>query len=127
MKTFETPSYTMTVNDNLLIEFKVKEGIKLNAEDIWLSRAQSLEYMPGKKFFVLFEVSENAEVSAEGRTAGASEEYSKHVNALALCSNKIHERILGNLFLKIHKPKVPTRFFENRLSAIVWLNEKMKS
>ncbi len=126
MKTFETDAYTMIVNTNLLIEFKVKSGVKLKASDIWESRDQSCGYIPGKKFFVLFEVSEGAEVTAEGRTAGASEEYSKHVSALALCSNKMHERILGNLFLKIHKPKVPTRFFENRLEGIVWLKSKME-
>ncbi|MBA2611846.1 MAG: hypothetical protein H0U95_07750 [Bacteroidetes bacterium] len=121
MKNFETEAYTMAINDDLLIEFKVKKNVKLQAKDIWESRDQSVNYMPGKKFFVLFEVDENFDVSVDARRAGASEEYSRHVAAVALCSNRLHEKIIGNLFLKINNPIVPTRFFDDRESAITWL------
>ena len=127
MKTFETEAYIMNVHDDLLIEFKVKKNIKLQDKDIWQSREQSMAYMPGKKFFVLFEVEENFDVSVDARRAGASEEYSKHVAAVALCSHRLHEKILGNLFLKINSPIVPTRFFDDREKAIEWLKEKAKA
>lgn len=124
MKTFETNAYVMNIHDDLLIEFKVKKNVKLEASDIWESRDQSVNYMPGKKFFVLFEVEENFDVSVDGRRAGASEEYSRHVAAVALCSNRLHEKIIGNLFLKINNPIVPTRFFDKREEAIEWLKQK---
>ena len=89
MKTFETNAYNMVVNDDLLIEFKVKKNVKLLDKDIWQSREQSTSYMPDKKFFVLFEVDEGFDVSADARRAAASEEYSKHVAAVALCSNRV--------------------------------------
>jgi len=127
MKTFETDAYTMNVHDDLLVEFKVKKNVKLLDKDIWESREQSMNYMPGKKFFVLFEVEENFDVSADARRAGASEEYSKHVAAVALCSNRLHEKIIGNLFLKVNNPIVPTRFFDEREKAIEWLREKQKN
>jgi len=126
MKTFETNAYTMVVHDDLFVEFKVKKNIKLQAADIWESRDQSVNYMQGKKFFVLFEVDENFDVSLDARRAGASEEYSKHVAAVALCSNRLHEKIIGNLFLKVNNPIVPTRFFDDRAKAIDWLREKQK-
>lgn len=127
MKTFETDAYIMNVHDDLLIEFKVKKNVKLLDKDIWESREQSINYMPGKKFFVLFEVEEGFDVSADARRAGASEEYSKHVAAVALCSNRLHEKIIGNLFLKVNNPIVPTRFFDDRAKAIEWLKEKQKA
>lgn len=127
MKTFETDAYIMHVHDDLLIEFKVKKNVKLMDKDIWESREQSMNYMPGKKFFVLFEVEEGFDVSADARRAGASEEYSKHVSAVALCSNRLHEKIIGNLFLKVNNPIVPTRFFDDRTKAIEWLKEKQKA
>ncbi len=127
MKTFETDAYIMNVHDDLLIEFKVKKNVKLLDKDIWESREQSMNYMPGKKFFVLFEVEEGFDVSADARRAGASEEYSKHVAAVALCSNRLHEKIIGNLFLKVNNPIVPTRFFDDRAKAIEWLKEKQKA
>lgn len=121
MKTFETNAYTMTVHDDLLIEFKVKKNVTLQEKDVWESREQSVNYITGQKFKVLFEGDENANVSVDARRAGASKEYAGHVAALALYSNKLHERIIGNLFLKINKPFVPTRFFDNRDEAIAWL------
>ncbi len=121
MKTFETPAFLMTVHDDLLIEFKIKKNINLQASDVWESRDLSINYIPGKKFYVLFEAEEDAEVSGDARRAGASEEYTHHVAALALYSNKLHEKIIGSLFLKINKPKLPTKFFDNREDAINWL------
>src|ERR1700741_57484 len=121
MKKFETRAFLMTVHDDLLIEFTVKRNTTLQASDVWESRDMSVNHNPGKKFYVLFEGEENADVSADARRAGASQEYTKHVAALALYSQKLHEKIIGNLFLKINKPLVPTKFFDDREKAIEWL------
>lgn len=126
MKQFETDVFLMTIHDNLLIEFKVKKNKTLQEKDIWESRDLSVNYMPNKKFMVLMEAEENFEVSGDARRAGASLEYSKHVAALALCSNKLHETIIGNLFLKINKPIVPTKFIDDRNKAIEWLKNVIK-
>jgi hypothetical protein len=121
MKIFETRAFLMTIHDDLLIEFKVKKNVNLQETDVWESRDMSVNYLPEKKFYVLFEGEEDADVSGDARRAGASEEYTKHVAALALHSNKMHEIIIGSLFLKINRPKVPTKFFDNRDEAILWL------
>lgn len=121
MKTFETNAFLMTVHDDLLIEFKVKKNVNLQASDVWESKDLSVNYIPGKKFYVLFEGEEDAEISGDARRAGASEEYTHHVAALAIYSNKLHEKIIGSLFLKINKPKLPTKFFDSREEAINWL------
>lgn len=121
MKTFETKAFVMTIHDDLLIEFKVKKNVTLQESDVWESRDLSLGYLPGSKFLVLMEADENADYSADARKAGASAEYAKHVKAVALCSSKLHENIVGNLYLKINKPIVPTRFFDSRDKAIEWL------
>jgi hypothetical protein len=126
MKTFETNSFYMTIYDDLLIEFKVKKNVKFKATDVWESRDLSVNYMPNKKFFVLMEAEENFDVSIDARRAGASVEYSKHVAALAMFSNRSYESILGNLFLKINKPIVPTKFFNEREDALKWLKSQQK-
>jgi hypothetical protein len=124
MKTFETNAYHMNVHDDLLIEFKVKKNITLQEEDVWKSRDESVEYIPGKKFFVLFEGDENSNISGDARRAGASVKYAEHVAALAIFSNKSYEKIIGSLFLKINKPYVPTRFFDDRDEALAWLKSQ---
>ncbi len=126
MKQFETDTFLMTIHDDLLIEFMVKKNMTLQEKDVWESRSLSVNYMPNKKFHVLMEAEENFDASGDARRAGASQEYSKHVAALALCSNKLHETIIGNLFLKINKPIVPTKFFDDRTKALQWLKNVTK-
>ena len=126
MKLFETNAFLMTIHDNLLIEFKVKKNVTLESRDVWESRDLSVNYMPGKKFFVLFEGDDNANISGDSRRAGASAEYTNHVSALAIYSNKAYENIMGSLFLKINKPVVPTKFFSNREEAITWLKSQIE-
>ncbi len=111
----------MHVHDDLLIEFIIKKNRTLQATDVWTSRDQSVEYMPGKKFLVLLEGEENANISGDARRAGASMEYAKHVAALAIYSSRSYEKVMGSLFLKINKPVVPMRFFDNRDEALAWL------
>jgi hypothetical protein len=121
MKVFETDVFIMTIHDDLLIEFKIKKDKTLEPKDVWESRDLSVNYLPGKKFLVLMEAADDIEISGEARRAGASEEYSKHVAALALNSSNLLYKIMGSLFLKINKPKIPTRFFDDRDDAIRWL------
>lgn len=124
MKTFETSSYLMTIHDDLLIEFKIKKNSTLQKTDVWTSRDQSVDYLPGKKFVVLLEGEENAHISGDARRAGASMEYAGHVTALAIYSEKGYEKVMGSLFLKINKPVVPMRFFDDREEAIAWLRKQ---
>lgn len=126
MKQFETDVFLMTIHDDLLIEFMVKKNMTLQEKDVWESRDLSVNHMPNNKFYVLMETEENFDVSGDARRAGASQEYSKHVAALALYSNKLYETIIGNLFLKINKPIVPTKFFDDRNKALEWLKNVAK-
>ena len=121
MKSFETRSYLMHIYDDLLIVFKIKKNKTLLATDVWTSRDQSVDHIPGKKFLVLLEGDEQAAISGDARRAGASAEYAKHVAALAIYSPKSYEKVMGSLFLKINKPVVPIRFFDDRDEAIAWL------
>jgi hypothetical protein len=125
MKDFETNSFTMKVHTNGLVEFKVKRNVTMQESDVWESQNMSVEYLQGKKVYVLMETEDNFDVTVDARRAGASERYAQHVNALALYSTRLHETILGNLFLKVSRPKVKTRFFDNRDKALEWLKSQM--
>ena len=121
MKTFETEVYTMSVHESGYLEFRVKKDCVLESEDLWLSRKQSLEYAPGKKFAVLMEAPDFFQIGTETRRVAASEEYSKDMIAVALCSNNLSLKILGSLYIKINRPVVPTKFFDDRAKAEEWL------
>lgn len=121
MKNFDSPNFTMNVHNNGLVEFKIKKGVSLTESDVWLSRDISTGELPGKKFVVLTEAEDEFKVTQGARQAGASKEYAQHVKAHALYTNHLTLKILSNLFIKVSKPVVPTRFFDDREKALEWL------
>ncbi len=125
VKEFETKAFKIKLHPNGLKEILVKKNVILQPEDVWESHQLSVEKLLLPRYYVLLESEENSSVSQEAKRAVASEEYSKHAGALALCSSKTTENILGNLFLKVNKPKVTTHFFTDRNQAIKWLEDRI--
>ena len=121
MKTFETEVYIMNVYEDGYLEFKVKKDSLLDPDDLWLSRKQSLDYAPDKKFAVLMEAQDFFQIGTETRRVAASKEYSERMIAVALCSNNLSLKILGSLYIKINRPPIPTKFFDDKDKAKEWL------
>lgn len=126
MKRFESDIYTMIIHDDLFLEFIVKKDAVLKEQGVWLSKQQAEEAYPGKRFFVLLGGEEFFQVPKETREAVASEKFSTHLAAVALYSNELAMKILGNLYIKINRPEVPTKFFTDRNKAEIWLRSLMK-
>jgi len=55
------------------------------------------------------------------REYNGSEEVTKHCSAIAMLSTSLAQRIMANFFIRIIKPKVPTRFFASETEALEWL------
>ncbi len=127
MKEFNCKRFKMTIGDNLLKNIVVKQGEIFGEEDLIESKKLSEAYLPNTKFFVLLEGEQDASVSNPAKRLAATKEYTQYTAALALCGSNLSTRIMGNLFLKINKPLVRTRYFENREEALVWLKQQMTS
>ena len=127
MKEIDTETFRMVLHDDLLKEFIVKKNRELGEPDVRLSLRLTEQHYPGSRFYVLIEGEDGAAVSHDARRLAASPEYSRHTAALALHSKNVLMAIAGNLFLKINRPKVPTRFFDDRDKALSWLRLMMRS
>jgi hypothetical protein len=112
----------MKISDDLIKEITVKKGVEFSAQDMSESMRLSInEFKPNTRFYVLLIGEEGSNVSNEAKRLAAAEVYKKYTHALALCSKNPLQAIAGNLFLRINKPKIPTRFFETREEALFWL------
>lgn len=126
MKKIDSENYIMIIHDDLLLEFLVKKDAVLNDKDMWESKKEAENYLPEKKFYVLLGGEEFFQVTKEAREIAASDEFSGHLAAVALFSTELSLKILGNLYIKINKPTIPTRFFNNKKKAMEWIREIMK-
>jgi hypothetical protein len=125
-KEFDCERFKMKIGDDLIKEIVVKRAQVFGEADVMESKQLSCEYKPGAKFYVLMEGEEDATVNNAARRLAASREYAQYTSALALCSSNLALRIMGNLFLKVNKPAVQTRFFETREEALAWLHKQME-
>ncbi len=121
MKVFETEVFTMRVEEDGLIHFLVKKDAILDVSDLWESRRMSLEYLPNTKYQIMMEAEDLFTVTKEAREVGASPEYAADLDAVALVTTSFPLKLLGNLYIRINKPIVPTKLFYDQQSAINWL------
>lgn len=118
----ETDVFKLTVYQNGLTILVLKNNSLFDTKDIIESKNFITEYLNGKKAYILLEAEGDIYTTKEARELAASPEHGDHHGAVAICSNKLAYKILGTMYIKINRPKAPTRFFNNPYEAISWLN-----
>jgi hypothetical protein len=121
--------YSMDVVDGfmdngiLVVKFKEKK-FDLNAAKITVTKR--LEVSKGTAYPILIDASEVQSISKEARDYFASTEGISLIQASALLLDSVMAKFLGNFFLTINKPKVPTKIFTSSDDAMVWLQQFKK-
>lgn len=78
----------------------------------------------GQKFLNLIMVGENTLADHESRVLSCSKEGSIYKLADAFVISSLAQKIIANFYMKVNKPYVPTRFFNNEPDAVNWLKEQ---
>lgn len=79
------------------------------------------ELSKGKKIPLLHIAGDQTSVTPEAREYMSAPESLMYSLAEAYVIHTLAQRILANFYLKISKPKVPTRFFNDEKKAAEWL------
>lgn len=72
---------------------------------------------------VLADSRDHTNYTNEIRDFYASKEMAENISAMAILITSLSTRIIGNFFIKIHKPHFPTRLFTNEEDAARWLKK----
>jgi hypothetical protein len=78
----------------------------------------------GKKFLNLIMVGKNTLADHESRVASCSQEGSIYKLADAFVIDSLPQKIIANFYMRVNKPYVPTKFFNNEEDAVKWLMEQ---
>lgn len=98
-----------------------------DAPDAWENRAAALSLTQETPAGLLFTSDSNIVTTPEMRVVSASAKYNSHFVAVALVSSSMTMKILGNFYLRINRPTVPTRFFSMRESGELWLTTQLQA
>jgi len=126
MKQFETNTIKLSVHKNGFVELVIKNNAVFDTTDILDSKKFITEVLKEKKAYILLEAEGTFYTTREARELGASPEHATHHGAIAFCSDKLAYKILGKLYIKINRPKVPTKYFTKRKEAVKWLETFLK-
>jgi len=123
----ESDKYSIRIYPSIqYLEYHIKPGATIELQDAIKAKKDVLRLCPDHKFFVLVESTEFFNVTREARTVTATKEFSDNTICVAVCTSHFSVAMLGELYIKLYKPFVPTKVFSNRHAAKGWLTRQMK-
>ena len=75
----------------------------------------------GKRLPLLVVADQYSDIESDAREFMASFEATQFSSAEGYVLRSLGHKILGNFYLKVNKPGVPTRFFNEETDALQWL------
>jgi hypothetical protein len=122
MKQIENDFIRLWFDDGIVYgEYKPNVVIDLDAAKIIVADRISLS--SGTDYPQLSYIDGLSSVTKEARDFFSKDDGIKHMKRLALITTSPISRIVGNFWLQISRPAVPTRLFASKEDAITWLRE----
>ena len=107
--------------ENEIVYAKVNEGAEQSLEHA-RENLKAIYKTAGNKIApVLIDIRYAKSISAEARAHYAGEEGARVQAACALLIDNPISKVIGNFFLKLNNPPMPTKLFTNEDKALDWL------
>jgi hypothetical protein len=111
----------MYMDHDDILRIRILPGVKVSLANMKENFEASARLLGGRKALVLFDASADYTITEEAKAYAAGPEASESRVALAYLTSSITNRLMFNLYLKIHAPLIPTRMFSSEETALRWL------
>lgn len=108
-------------SDGIML-YKIKEDYLVDVQDLKDMVEAVKRIGNGKKFPNLILMGNYTNIKHDAMDYSTSEENNIYTIADAFVLKSTHQKLLANLYLKLNRPKIPTRFFNSEDAAVEWLN-----
>jgi hypothetical protein len=125
-KTLSTKEVDLELKDDGILEYRYAAGAVVDLEFARAIVRSAMELLgddaPAPS---LVEPGNVKELTREARTFFAESAENRAVaSKVALIVESPATRIIGNVFMKVSKPRIPTKLFQDRDAAREWLRER---
>jgi hypothetical protein len=117
----ETKFFRTSLEPGKFILTRVKADAEIELEDAKANTAAVIEISKGENFPILVDLREIKSITKEAREHFSMKGRKPHVTAIAMLINSPVSKIVGNFFLSLNHPIVPTRLFTSEQEAIYWM------
>jgi hypothetical protein len=100
---------------------RVSPGAEIQLQDAKENTAKVIEVSKGANYPILVNLKEIKSISKEARDHFSMRGRKPNVTAIAMLVASPLSRIIGNFFLGLNRPTVPTRLFTSDDEAIQWM------
>ena len=121
---YRISSLTLRADDILHIDIKGEETFTI--ADYYDLMDGAFKLGGGKQLLNLITMGKYTLPDHAARVLSTSIEGGKYKLADAFVINSLPQKIIGNFYMKYHKPYTPTQFFNDEIIAVNWLNNQRK-
>ena len=125
-KSIKTKISTVFLREDGILQLNIDPDNEFTLFDFNELVAAAKVFGNGQKFLNLVIVGKNTLADHASRVASCSKEGSIYKLADAFVISSLAQKIIANFYMKVNKPFVPTKFFNNESDAINWLKELKK-
>lgn len=112
--------YTWKGEDGI-VRTKIKSGSEVSVNEAKENSDAVNSLYTGQKFPLMIDSRGIKSMTRDARNQFSTKGRETHTKAFAIIIDSSLSRVIGNFFMGINKPAVPTRLFENEIEAEKWL------
>lgn len=121
-KSISENKFILSYNENGYYELSIKDNVEIFIDDIHhIVNAQ--KQLNGSKLPTLISGGQYSTTNTDTLKYISVNENMPYSKCAAFIVSSISQKLLGNFYLKIYKPQRPTRFFNHKDEAILWLKQ----
>lgn len=119
----ETKTARIVLNDQGLLIVRVKEGAEQTLSDAKENLAMAVTETHGQRRPILIDIRKAQPLEADARHHFSGQTLVERFSALALLiDGSPFGRMMGNVYLRIARPGIPTKLFSDEGRATEWLS-----
>ena len=107
--------------ENSILTVKVIDGLKVDKSMMKQILEDAVSFTNFEKYYAIIDLTNNIESTFESRNYYAENELNKFRLADAFIVNSLYIQSLTNFYLKIKKPIIPSKMFNDIESAKKWV------
>jgi hypothetical protein len=123
MKVIELPHTQLQLTSEGIMIIRCNDDFHYELEHVLELHQAQKEIANGNKFPTVTIIGKFTEASKEALDFVFSKEATAFALKDAFVVNSLSQKIIGNFYLKVKKPDIPTRLFTNENLAIEWLKK----
>lgn len=122
---FDLAGYWTWMGEEGVARTRVKPNIEITIDHAIENTKTITSFYINKKFPVLVDTRGIKSISQEAREHFSGHGREAKASALGIIIKSPVSRVIGNFFLGVNKPAVPTRLFDNEDDALTWLKNHL--